>query len=104
MSGNPDVSLVKAVQSVQKFADDYVDAYELEADEGSYTPNEQEQMLITDAINGLIADEDFLRLVRSEVDEREKLRKERGECVICGCKLPEHWGGCSSDNGDAGNA
>lgn len=95
---------VKAARSVQKFAQDYIDGYELEADEGTYTPTDEEEMLITDAIVGLIEDEDFCRLVRDEVVEREKRRAANGECIICGRKLPDHWGGCSAVNGAAGDA
>lgn len=40
---------------------DYVASYEVRADEGDYTPNDRERFLIEDAINGLLADADFVR-------------------------------------------
>ncbi|MFK5949525.1 MAG: hypothetical protein QM500_12235 [Methylococcales bacterium] len=43
-----------------KSIDEYIDEYELEADEGSYTPNDHEKVLITDSIYGLISDEEFV--------------------------------------------
>ncbi len=84
-----------ALKAAEAHVNDYIDAYELEADEGTYHPNEQEQMLIRDAVAGLLSDE-YLRLARAEINEREKLRQEDGECIECGRCLPEHWGGCSS--------
>lgn len=90
-----DKALVMVVMGVQKFADHYTEEYVLEGDSGTYTPNDQERMLITDAINGLIADEDFLRLVRTEVVELEKARAADNCCIKCGRRLPNHWGGCS---------
>lgn len=91
--------LVKAVASVQTFADEYVDSYEMyceddEGREGVYTPNEREKMILTDAVNGLISDEDFLRRCRDEVAAREAQRLADGECIICGHVNPGHWGGC----------
>ncbi len=40
--------------------DEYIGGYTLEADEGSYTPTENESILIADAIYGLLADEEFI--------------------------------------------
>lgn len=99
------VSLVKAVASVQEFADDYLKTVELdgilsedeEGREGYCHPNEKELWLITDTVNGLIADEDFLRLCRDEVIAREKERAAAGQCILCGRNLPGHWGGCKAD-------
>lgn len=84
-----------AMNAAQAHVNEYLDSYELEADEGTYYPNEQERMLIQDAVAGLLSDE-YLRLARAEINEREKLRQEDGECIECGRCLPEHWGGCSS--------
>jgi hypothetical protein len=97
-----DEPLVVAIGAVQKYADEYVDEYELAGDSGDYTPSDHQRLLIADAINGLIADEDFLRLVRTEVVEREKRRGALGECLECSRLLPDHWGGCSAlkTNGD----
>lgn len=100
MSFNPlpdDHPLRVAMTAVMAYLDDYIDSYELEADDGTYTPNDQERMLIRDAIYGLDNDE-FARLVRAEITEREKLRQAEGDCVECGCHLPQHWGGCSQDS------
>ena len=53
----------------------YINDYTLEADTSSYTPNEKEHTLITDAIYGLLADDDFVdtfiewrRLVKEKND------------------------------------
>ncbi len=53
----------------------YINDYELDADVGTYTPNEQEHVLITDAIYGLLADDDFIetfiewrRLIKEKAD------------------------------------
>lgn len=98
--------LVKAVTSVQQLADEYVSGYEMygETEEGAdcvYSPNERETMLIQDAINGLICDEDFLRACRDEVVERERQRLIDMDCIICGCRLPGHWGACSASTVNA---
>jgi hypothetical protein len=98
-------ALIKAVQSVQQYADDHVNTLDSEGflcedeqgREGYCHANEKEMWFVTDAINGLIADEDFLRLVRDEVVAREKARAADGCCITCGCKLPDHWGtGCNT--------
>lgn len=78
----------------QEFADEYVERYQLEADEGTYTPNETEQMLIADAVNGLIADEEFCDLVAMEVVVRQARRIAAGDCLGCGAPAGEHWGTC----------
>lgn len=101
--------LVKAVASVQEYADEYLKTIEREGmlcedeqgREGYAHPNEREMWMITDTINGLIADEHFLRRCRDEVMEREKQRKADGECIVCGCKLPDHWG-CNTRGNDHG--
>lgn len=78
----------------QQFADDYVEHYELEADEGTYYPSEQERLLIKDAINGLIGDEDFCDLIANEVLERQERRAAAGDCLACGAPNGTHWGQC----------
>lgn len=92
-----DHPLVVASGAVQEQVNSYVDDYVMECDDGTYTPNEQERMLIRDAIYGLIDDDGFQRRIRAEVTEREKLRKAQGDCIECGCHLPNHWGGCSTE-------
>ncbi len=94
--------LVKAVASVQDFADQYIGSYEMYCEdedgrEGVYNPNERETMILTDAINGLICDEDFLRCCRDEVVAREAQRLADGECILCGHVNPDHWGNCKAD-------
>lgn len=99
------VALVKAVASVQEFADDHLETLKREGvlcedeegREGYYHPNEKEVWLMTDTVNGLVADEDFLRLCRDEVVAREKERAASGQCILCGCNLPDHWGNCKAD-------
>lgn len=84
------VDLAKA----QQFADDYVEHYEMEADEGTYHPSERERFLIEDAINGLIGDEDFCDLIANEVLERQERRAAAGDCLGCGAPKGTHWGQC----------
>ena len=87
-----------AGQSMQTFADEYVEGYELRDAEdangntGDYTPNEREQMLIQDAVNGLIADEDFLTIAGRAYLERQAQRRAEGRCLGCGAPPGEHWG------------
>ena len=83
---------------MQTFVDEYVEGYELRDAEdangntGDYTPNEREQMLIQDAVNGLIADEDFLTLAGRAYLERQAQRRTEGRCLGCGASAGEHWG------------
>jgi glycosyltransferase involved in cell wall biosynthesis len=86
-----------AMTAAWKYVDEYIDSYDMECDDGTYHPNEQERMLIRDAIAGLVDGDEFQRLVRAEITEREKLREAEGDCVECGCHLPNHWGSCSRD-------
>ena len=87
-----------AGRSMQTFVDEYVEGYELRDAEdangntGDYTPNERERMLIQDAVNGLIADEDFLTLAGRAYLERQALRRAEGRCLGCGAPVGEHWG------------
>lgn len=59
------------VVALEAMVKEYVDGYELRDCEsadgriGDYTPNERERMLILDAIQGLIADEEFIALVKA---------------------------------------
>ena len=83
---------------MQALADAYVEGYELRDAEdangntGDYTPNEREQMLIQDAVNGLIADDDFLTIAGRAYLERQALRRTEGRCPGCGAPAGEHWG------------
>ncbi len=87
-----------AGQSMQTFADEYVEGYELRDAEdangntGDCTPNEREQMLIQDAVNGLIADDDFLTIAGRAYLERQAQRRAEGRCPGCGAPAGEHWG------------
>ena len=57
---NYSMSKIKKVnQKNELVISNYINDYTLETDLGSYTPNEYEQTLITDAIYGLLDDEDF---------------------------------------------
>lgn len=100
MNINPlpdDHPLRVAMAAAQKHTNDYIDGYAMECDDGTYTPTEQERALIRDAIYGLVDTDEFQRIARAEINERERLRKEEGDCVECGCHLPQHWGGCSQE-------
>lgn len=43
--------------------DDYLDGYELRADEGAHTPTDFERFLLDDCIAGLLAEDDILALL-----------------------------------------
>lgn len=45
---------------LQDYITDYINEYELRADEGDYTPTEHERLLIYDAIQGLLDDKEFI--------------------------------------------
>lgn len=81
-------------QTVQQIADDYVEHYELEADEGTYHPNDTERMLIADAVNGLTGDEGFCDRVAEYVIDRQQRRAAAGDCLGCGAPNSTHWGIC----------
>jgi hypothetical protein len=50
-------------KAIQVAIDDYLDGYELRADEGAHTPTDFERFLLDDCIAGLLADDDFLALI-----------------------------------------
>lgn len=50
-------------KSIQAAIDEYLDGYELRADEGAYTPSKFERFLLDDCIAGLLAEDDFLALM-----------------------------------------
>lgn len=52
--------LQTTVDELERFLDDYIECYELDDGESHHEPTEHERFLIADAINGLIADDDFL--------------------------------------------
>lgn len=51
---------------LQAYVDEQLDCYEMRADNGDYTPNDQERALMADFVNGLICDEEFLRLCAAD--------------------------------------
>lgn len=67
-----------ACENNQEIINDFIYDYELDADEGCYTPNEQERMLITDAIHGLLDDERFIKTFI----EWQKLVKEKADMTF----------------------
>ena len=97
-ANRPHSSGSNAAQAMQALADEYVEGYELRDAEdangntGDYTPNERERMLIQDAVNGLIADEDFLTIAGRAYLERQAQRRAEGRCPWCGAPAGEHWG------------
>lgn len=50
-------------KAIQAAIDDYLDGYELRADEGAYTPSKFERFLLDDCIAGLLAQDDILALL-----------------------------------------
>lgn len=57
----------ECAQTVSKSIDDYIDSYEFRGDGGDYTPNETEVLLITDAVIGLLEDDDFKAAYTSRI-------------------------------------
>jgi hypothetical protein len=49
-------------------------------------------MLIQDAVNGLIADEDFLTIAGRAYLARQAQRRTESRCLGCGAPAGEHWG------------
>ena len=68
-----------------------------------YTPSEQEQCITNDFMQGLICDDEFLRLVWQLYNEKITYRIQSGECVDCGCPGGKHWGGCGTTDEDIQN-
>ena len=97
-ANRPHSSGSSAAQAMQALADAYVEGYELRDAEdangntGDYPPNEREQMLIQDAVNGLIADDDFLTAAGLSYLERQRQRRTEGRCLGCGAPAGQHWG------------
>lgn len=59
--------------AVEKFIDEYSNSYEMIGEddagrEGTYNPSESEIYMISDAIRGLLDDEDFLSLLAAPDD------------------------------------
>lgn len=79
---------------LDKLVADYVDSYELRADEGDYQPNDFEQALIMDAIQGLLGDDEITRKLIEATEYTRARRREASQCEDCGHNLPGHWGGC----------
>ncbi|HGN0628726.1 TPA: hypothetical protein ACKRM8_006068, partial [Pseudomonas aeruginosa] len=50
-------------KAIQVAIDDYLDGYELRADEGAHTPTDFERFLLDDCIAGLLAEDDILVLL-----------------------------------------
>ncbi|CDN87363.1 hypothetical protein BN948_01785 [Hydrogenophaga intermedia] len=50
------------LNALEKRVDEYLQGYELCGDAGNYTPNDTERLLITDAVNGLLTDDEFIKL------------------------------------------
>ena len=65
-----------------------------------YWPTEDERGLASDFVYGLLADDEFLRLVWQQYNETIARRLDAGECVDCGCGGGTHWGGCGTADHD----
>ena len=81
---------MKTIEQLERFVDDYIECYELDDDEEHHEPTEHERHLIADAINGLIADDDFLALVA----EHQKARADGPDGFDNWISRirPRHWG------------
>lgn len=80
------------------FVTEYVRDYEMcdcedeNGNTGDYSPNENESALIDDAIQGLLADDDFVTLMGKAYLARQERRKAEGKCMGCGAPDGLHWG------------
>lgn len=80
--------------------EDFIDSYELvdcEDDQGrtgDYTPTENERLLISDCLQGILADEDLLELIVAARAHTRAARRAEGCCEACGSPPPEHFGRC----------
>lgn len=75
--------------ALEQYADRYVDEYEFGDD--NYEPTEHERLLIADAIGGMLADDEFMALLRGDAWERKAVLR-----AICGgC----YGNGCAACNG-----
>lgn len=90
-------------EAIQEAIDDYLDGYELRADEGAYTPSKFERFLLDDCIAGLLDDDEFLALMDARpVPVAGNARADRGSAFEAVrerlCALPRYsfW---NDDNG-----
>lgn len=69
-----------ASKALDQFVEEYVVDYVFEGDEGSHYPDEATQLILSDAINGLLAEDEFLDLVAKVASGRER---PRAQCARC---------------------
>lgn len=90
-------------KAIQVAIDEYLDGYELRADEGAHTPTNFERFLLDDCIAGLLAEDDILALLGGATapaaGDARAARDSAFEAVRKGlCALPRYsfW---NDDNG-----
>lgn len=59
--------LTRDWKAINAAIDEYADGYELRGEPGDHTPTEFERFVIVDAINGLLAEPEFMALIASPV-------------------------------------
>lgn len=72
---------------------------EFELRDPDYTPTEREKFIARDFVEGLLVDEEFLRLVWCHYNERIIHRIAVGQCVDCGCPGGGHYSCCGTKRG-----
>ncbi len=93
---------------LDKMITEHVDRHEIpdcegaDGNSGDYHPTEWERVVVMDAIQGILGDDEILDKIFEAREYTKKLRREAGECERCGRKLPDHWGGCSQADAGAG--
>lgn len=105
MSAVPDTPWTQ----LDKLLTDYVERHEIpdcedaDGNSGDYHPTRWERVIVMDAIQGLVGDDEIVDKLFEAREYTKKVRREAGECERCGRMLPDHWGGCSADKskGDA---
>lgn len=79
---------------LHEIVSEYVDNYEFRGDAGDYYPSEQEKMLITDAIFGLLEEDDFKAKLRAKdaatIAKRDELiAKKNAELAAWDCIIDD---------------
>jgi hypothetical protein len=65
---------------------EYLDGYELRADEGDHAPTEFERLLIEDAVNGLLVDDDFLVALQAAPSAEPAINEKSIEWLLAQCE------------------
>ncbi|OZI61593.1 hypothetical protein [Bordetella genomosp. 11] len=68
--------------AIQAAVDEYLDGYDLRTDEACHTPTEFERFLLTDAVAGLLADDEFMAALAALAAAKQEVRN---------AAIPDDW-------------